>query len=132
MHPFLLGMKVFPPNSTTTQKSRQMPDDRKEQHTTEMFTDFETLAAKFNFIDLACSERLKCTGATVVAAARARSISRTLCQAPLESSVRSSNFTRPSGRYHDSRVPRAPRDFSSETYQFRRVCLPNESSPPQL
>ncbi|KAI0236684.1 hypothetical protein LSAT2_012773 [Lamellibrachia satsuma] len=64
MHPFLLGTKVFPPNSTTTQKSRQMPDDRKEQHTTEMFTDFETLAAKFNFIDLACSERLKCTGAT--------------------------------------------------------------------
>ena len=29
-----------------------------------MFTDFEILTAKFHFIDLAGSERLKCTGVT--------------------------------------------------------------------
>ena len=40
-----------------------MPDDGKERDTTEIFTDFETLAAKFHFINLAGSERLKCSGA---------------------------------------------------------------------
>ncbi|KAI0216314.1 Kinesin-like protein KIF21A [Lamellibrachia satsuma] len=43
---------------------KHMPDDGKEWDTIEIFTDFETLAAKFYFINLAGSERLKCSGAT--------------------------------------------------------------------
>ncbi|KAI0212332.1 hypothetical protein LSAT2_002733 [Lamellibrachia satsuma] len=39
-------------------------DDGKEWETTEMFTDFEILTARFHFIDLADSEQLKCTGVT--------------------------------------------------------------------
>ncbi|KAI0213215.1 Kinesin-like protein KIF21A [Lamellibrachia satsuma] len=35
-----------------------MLDDGKERDTTEMFTDFETLTAKFHFIDLACHHPL--------------------------------------------------------------------------